>query len=298
MLVIIGPRWLDDYDDGKRRLDNPNDFVRLEIAKALQSDKRVIPVLVGGASMPRSEDLPAELMPLVYRQAIELNDIYWAADSDRLFRVLDDPHKVLSSDEKRRPVDAKPLGRPPWWRVLWNRILEYLEFRRQPQFQSPPPQPQAPKPSLPKSHEIFVSHAKEDRAFVGTVVAAIEGIGFPCWVSYRDIPAGEPSWAGAIAGAVAQSRLVVVVVSQHAIASKQVLREVTIADDENIPFIPFCVDEAPLSYDFKYFFSTAQRLEAGQLSKSEALDLLMANIKQRASAIAPHPVNRSAEFSS
>src|SRR5262245_30179670 len=53
MLVVIGPNWLDAREDtGKRRLDDPRDFVRIEVEAALRRDVRVIPVLVDGASMP------------------------------------------------------------------------------------------------------------------------------------------------------------------------------------------------------------------------------------------------------
>jgi hypothetical protein len=62
LIAVIGGRWLISSDeDGKRRLDNPEDFVRLEIATALKRGIRVIPVLVEGASMPRPPDLPDDL---------------------------------------------------------------------------------------------------------------------------------------------------------------------------------------------------------------------------------------------
>jgi hypothetical protein len=59
LVAVIGQRWLTITDEhGQRRLDNPEDFVRLEIEAALTRGVRVIPVLVNGASMPRSADLP------------------------------------------------------------------------------------------------------------------------------------------------------------------------------------------------------------------------------------------------
>src|SRR5574343_1018940 len=66
LLAIIGPRWTTMTDaSGKRRLDDPGDYARLEIATALlRSDVRVIPVLVEGAVMPGSDELPDELKPL------------------------------------------------------------------------------------------------------------------------------------------------------------------------------------------------------------------------------------------
>jgi hypothetical protein len=61
LLVLIGPRWLTATDDeGRWRLADENDLVRLEIATALDRNIRVIPVLLQGATMPRAKDLPAE----------------------------------------------------------------------------------------------------------------------------------------------------------------------------------------------------------------------------------------------
>jgi hypothetical protein len=62
VVVLIGKGWLKSVDDqGDRRLDDPHDFVRLEIASALAQTIPVIPVLVAGAKMPRSDDLPKPL---------------------------------------------------------------------------------------------------------------------------------------------------------------------------------------------------------------------------------------------
>jgi len=70
MLTIIGPHWVKARDSaGKRRLDDPEDWVRMEVATALTKEVRVIPVLVGGAKLPKAEDLPDDLKPLVKRQA-------------------------------------------------------------------------------------------------------------------------------------------------------------------------------------------------------------------------------------
>jgi YVTN family beta-propeller protein len=70
-LILIGPHWLSAADEsGARRLDDPDDFVRLEVAAALRADTRVIPVLVDGAAMPPSTDLPDELRFLARRQGL------------------------------------------------------------------------------------------------------------------------------------------------------------------------------------------------------------------------------------
>lgn len=90
LIVVIGRDWLFLTDaTGQRRLDNPSDFVRLEIAAALQRNIRIIPVLVEGASMPRMEDLPPDLASLTRRNAIELSDARFTFDVDRLIQTIE-----------------------------------------------------------------------------------------------------------------------------------------------------------------------------------------------------------------
>jgi hypothetical protein len=75
VVVLIGKSWLKSVDDrGNRRLDDPHDFVRLEAASALAQKIPVIPVLVGGAKMPRPDDLPEPLKSLAHLNAIEIFD--------------------------------------------------------------------------------------------------------------------------------------------------------------------------------------------------------------------------------
>ena len=74
LLALIGDQWLTVTDvNGRRRLDDPDDFVRLEIQAALTRNVRIIPILVDGARMPRAEELPAGLAGLARRQALELS---------------------------------------------------------------------------------------------------------------------------------------------------------------------------------------------------------------------------------
>lgn len=75
VIVLIGRAWLNITDDrAARRLDDPHDFVRLEVESAFRQNVPVIPVLVGSAKMPRQEDLPATLAPLAHLNAIEIFD--------------------------------------------------------------------------------------------------------------------------------------------------------------------------------------------------------------------------------
>jgi hypothetical protein len=90
LIVVIGREWLHLADEsGHRRLDNSSDFVRLEIAAALERNIRIIPVLVEDAAMPRPEDLPPDLLKLTRRNAIGLSDVRWAFDVDRLIQAIE-----------------------------------------------------------------------------------------------------------------------------------------------------------------------------------------------------------------
>ena len=90
LIVIIGDEWLKTTDAaGRRRLEDPHDFIRLETVTALQRGIRVVPVLVGGAFMPRADELPDDLKPLARRQAIEISHKQWEATTAELIRALE-----------------------------------------------------------------------------------------------------------------------------------------------------------------------------------------------------------------
>ncbi len=89
LLALIGGRWLTVTSQEGRRLDDPADFVRLEIEAALARNVRVIPILVDGARMPGADELPESLAKLARRQALELSPSRFDADTQRLLRELD-----------------------------------------------------------------------------------------------------------------------------------------------------------------------------------------------------------------
>jgi hypothetical protein len=90
LLALIGDEWLTITDEhGRRRLDDPHDFVRLEIQAALTRNVRIVPILVDGARMPHADELPADLVGLVHRQALELSPSRFEYDTSRLIKVLD-----------------------------------------------------------------------------------------------------------------------------------------------------------------------------------------------------------------
>jgi hypothetical protein len=89
LLAVIGPSWLDARDEhGNRRLDDPNDFVRIEIAAALQRTIPVIPILLDGARIPKATQLPDDLKELALRNGTEIRHASFQDDMNRLIRGL------------------------------------------------------------------------------------------------------------------------------------------------------------------------------------------------------------------
>src|SRR5881398_1493271 len=101
-IVAIGPNWLRATDaSGQRRLDDEEDFVRMEIVAALERKIRVIPVLVGGARMPGRHDLPEALAPLSRRNAIELSETRFHADVNRLIEAIEKSFASAGTDSRK-----------------------------------------------------------------------------------------------------------------------------------------------------------------------------------------------------
>src|SRR6266536_3716326 len=114
LLALIGDEWLTIADeDGRRRFDNPEDFVRLEIETALTRNVLVIPILVEGARMPRADELPASLAKLVRRQALELSPSRFDFDTSRLLRVLDTTLAEVRPAQDDAASMQAPAGKAP-----------------------------------------------------------------------------------------------------------------------------------------------------------------------------------------
>jgi len=110
LIVVIGPRWAELRDeDGGRRIEDPEDFVRLEVETGLlRDDVLLVPALVGGARMPRREELPPQLQKLARRNALELSEGRWAYDVGRLLDTLDELLPAADRPEPPPPRAAVP----------------------------------------------------------------------------------------------------------------------------------------------------------------------------------------------
>jgi hypothetical protein len=98
LLAIVGEDWLEGTDSTseRRRLDQPNDFVRLEIETAIKHGLRVIPVLVDNATMPSENDLPASIKAFAWRNSVEVRHTRFNDDVDSL---VDTVRKLLKSEK-------------------------------------------------------------------------------------------------------------------------------------------------------------------------------------------------------
>jgi hypothetical protein len=127
MIVVIDKTWLTARDaKGQLRLSDPNDFLGTEVALAVQRNVLVIPVLVGGAEMPKVEELRADLKPMAQRNALTLNDHDFNRDVDQLIAGLEKVPGIWQrfgnvSDDRRAELRKKL-----WRRLIWKVPLIFL----------------------------------------------------------------------------------------------------------------------------------------------------------------------------
>ena len=129
VVVVIGRGWVDARrSDGHRRLEDPDDFVRLEVETALGRGVLVIPVLVQGAEMPASSTLPPGLKPLARRNACAIDDRDWKHGVERLIRAIDSviatgTFPVAPAAGVDTPADAAPSTRRAGFRSRMRHVL-------------------------------------------------------------------------------------------------------------------------------------------------------------------------------
>jgi hypothetical protein len=116
LIAVIGRDWLDARDpDGRRRLDDPDDFVRRELEAALAEGVVVVPASVQGAEFPHADALPESLVPLTRRQGFQLSDAGWQDDVQRLIRRLEavsaERQPEAPAIERQPPATTRRPGR-------------------------------------------------------------------------------------------------------------------------------------------------------------------------------------------
>ena len=129
------------------------------------------------------------------------------------------------------------------------------------------------------AQRIFISHASEDEAVVGRIIAYLEANGAPCWVSSRDIHP-KMIYAEAITQAMRDAQSCAVVISRAANESKAVKRELELASRYEKPFIPIRIDSAEPGPGLDYYLNNTQWVDYGR-DRERALDRIVAAYNAR-----------------
>ncbi len=194
LLVVIGKEWATCTDEeGARRITDPDDFVHIEVATALaRSDVRVIPVLVRGARMPKTQDLPEDLQSLARRQAFELRHDRWNVDVQVLISALekrvgkppDDQHEQRTSgvDDAAKPASARSamltraLAITGGVLLLLMAIGFLVDEDFEPGLEKPAPQTFATEPELPAATK--PAAAGDDEALIYQAQELLHELGY------------------------------------------------------------------------------------------------------------------------
>ncbi len=112
LLALIGPDWLEakNPQTGQRRLDDPKDFVRIEIASALKRGIPVAPILLDGAALPPEHSLPDDLKPLRLMNGVEVRRMTFDADAERLILGLDRTWAAAAAATRPAPGRTPPAS--------------------------------------------------------------------------------------------------------------------------------------------------------------------------------------------
>jgi adenylate cyclase len=127
--------------------------------------------------------------------------------------------------------------------------------------------------------DVFVSYASQDAAVADAVVASLEKLGIRCWIAPRDVTPGS-QYADEIVGAINDAKVIVLVLSEHAIASPHVGREIERAASKRRRVIALKTDAAPLTRSFEYFLSESQWIDEAALGMPGALTRLTQAVGQ------------------
>ena len=152
----------------------------------------------------------------------------------------------------------------------------------------PPPTDPRTAVQVPNaSIHVFISYASQDAAVAGALVEALERHGVGCWIAPRDVKAGA-LYADAIVRAISGAKAFVLVLSESAIASSHVGKEIERASSKKRPIIALRIDAAPLTPALEYFLSESQWVEAQTGSMEAAYAKLIDDIRDPARTAPRH----------
>ena len=134
--------------------------------------------------------------------------------------------------------------------------------------------------------DAFISYSSKETEAAGSICALLEEGGVPCWMAPRDIPLGS-HWAGSIAQALRNAKIMVLLFSRNSNDSLQVLREVTLAASNNLIIMPVKIDDTLPSNDMEYFLSISHWLDASGRPLENAAAELVSTIRAKLAASPP-----------
>ena len=159
LIAVVGKNWLTVTDAaGQKRLENPDDYVRTEIATALKRNIRVIPLLIQGAAMPSARELPDDLAPLSRRNAFEIHDSSWRDDIRRLVTALE---RAINGNRPPKPDEPgavkQPEAQPEGIQPIMQQLRSFYVGRSEPEEHRPPVAPAERRGKLPIMQLVWLS---------------------------------------------------------------------------------------------------------------------------------------------
>ncbi len=279
MLVVIGNEWATARGiSGLPRIQDPNDFVRLEVEYALRVGLPVIPVLVDGAAMPHADQLPEALRQLAYRNAIVISQT--TRSFENLLRVLatvDPPARASKPD--LAPGRSKFDG-SGWRHALARGVAKVLGVDR-PSLAATSPAPLQAHPKLiTRNDDLFISYAHDDAELMRRVKAYMERKSFSVWTDEKLEP-GTPSWKRAVQAAIENTDCFVVVLTPSAKKSEVVEMEMGYARAQERRVFPILAkgdqrNAVPMDLIHTQWTDVRHEFESGMSRLVDAISLLRA----------------------
>ena len=240
LVVLISPHWIRTPDEnGRRRLDDPADLVRIEIEAALKQGVQILPVLLDGAAMPSSEDLPDSLKTLARRQGVEISHDRFNSDVERVLSWLEE------AGRKRDPAETGPAARE------WPERRAVIK---------PPKnaEQQTKEKTTRKAGHLFISYCNEDEGEARSLVDDLERCGPQCWFASRDV---QFNYQKEIVEAIRCAVALIVVISERANSSDEIPKEISLARRYDVRAIPVRIEDTWPSGALEYELSNAQNVD-------------------------------------
>jgi hypothetical protein len=221
-LVSVGRNWLNGIGE-------ETDPVRSVLRVALETGAIVMPVLVNGATMPTSDQLPQDIRNFAYRNATMVDP---GPDFDcHIERLIHAVENVVG------PAAGAAAAVPA------------------------SPQPVAPSQINERSSGlIFISHSTRDRKVAETLVQALEARGLSCWISSRDVAGGE-NYQAAIVRAIRKARAMLLVFTENANNSEEIKKEISLASKHNVVVIPVRIEDVLPNDALEFELATRQWID-------------------------------------